>query len=124
MSLISRLTGGGFDAGFDSDFIVPQNAYNFPFIDTRDAGDHYIVNVDVPGFNRDDLHIEVDQNRVTISGERYAESRDDSGYNERRFGRFSRTFSLGSTVSLTTSTAEYQDGVLTLHLPKSGTSIQ
>src|SRR5258705_11289540 len=70
---------------------------------------------------REDFELSVENNVITLRGERQFEKRDDSdNYHrvERSYGSFTRSFTLPQTVSADTATAEYRNGVLRVTLPK------
>lgn len=79
-----------------------------------ETDDHYVMSFDVPGVRREDLDIEVNGNRLTVSGERKAERKSGS----RRYGKFQRVFNLPDGVTADGIVAEHKDGVLRLALQK------
>ena len=84
-----------------------------------EAGIH--LNVDVPGVKTEDLKIEVENNVLTVRGERKLEHEaEKNGYHrvERYFGSFSRSFALGDDVNSEDVDAKYENGVLRLLLQK------
>lgn len=89
--------------------------------DIREEEDRYILKADLPGCSREDVEVTVENDRLTISARRSEESgaEDDSGYlrRERIWGSFCRSFDL-SAVDADNISAAYNDGVLTLTLPK------
>ena len=89
--------------------------------DIREEDDRYILEADLPGCSRQDVEVTVENDRLTINAQRRqeGESRDQGGYlrRERAWGSFSRSFDL-SRVDADQITAAYNDGVLTLTLPK------
>lgn len=93
-----------------------------PACDVTEANDHYLMTVDLPGFKKEDIKIEMNDNVLTISGERRREtSPDEEKKNhryERSYGSFVRSFTLPTTVSSDKVEANYEDGVLNLYLPK------
>lgn len=88
--------------------------------DIRDTGDAYLLEADLPGMKKEDIHIDIDGDRLSISAERNAvkEEKED-GYIrcERSYGSFSRSFDI-SGIRAGEITAAYEDGVLKLTLPK------
>jgi HSP20 family protein len=91
-------------------------------LDVSETEDEYLVKASVPGIDPDDLDISITNNMLTIQGEKKAEEeREGEQYHirERRYGRFTRTISLPSAVNEEAIEANYEDGVLTLHMPKS-----
>jgi HSP20 family protein len=92
-----------------------------PPVDIYPNGDHEVVlRAEVPGMTRDEIDITVDNGTLTIKGEkkRSADVKDEEFHRiERRYGRFSRAFSLPRAVDAGKVAAEYKDGVLTVRLP-------
>ncbi len=92
-----------------------------PTVNTREADDAYYVEVDLPGIRKEDISIDVDENVLTVSGERKVteEKKEDDYYKvESRFGRFERSFTLPEDVDADNIEAESKDGVLTIKIPK------
>ena len=90
--------------------------------DVKDTGAAYELEADLPGFKKEDIHLDLDGDCLTISAERHAESeeKDKEGRvlrQERSFGSFSRSFDI-TGVKSEEITASYTDGVLKLTLPK------
>ena len=90
--------------------------------DIKDNGDSYTLEADLPGFDKDDIHIDLDDNCLTITAERHSdfEKKDKkNGYVrcERSFGSYSRQFDL-SSVDADHMKATYDNGVLKLEMPK------
>ncbi len=90
--------------------------------DIRDTGDAYVLEADLPGMKKEDIHIDIDGDRLSISAERNAvkEEKDENGGYircERSYGSFSRSFDI-SAVRAEDITAAYDNGVLTLTMPK------
>ena len=89
--------------------------------DIKDEGDHYLLEAELPGFEKEDIKVNVEDGYLTISAERKNETEEkkENGYirRERRFGSFSRSFDVTS-VNTDSITAEYKNGVLALNLPK------
>jgi len=92
-----------------------------PAINTREGEYAYHVEVDLPGVNKDDIEIKVEDNTLIISGERKVkdEIKEENYYKiESRFGSFSRSFSLPEDVDVENIHAESTDGVLEVVVPK------
>ena len=84
--------------------------------------DEIIVKASVPGIKPDDLDITLTGDQLTIKGETKSEEQFEEGSyirKERRFGSFQRTLSLPASVASDKAKAEFENGVLTLTLPKS-----
>jgi HSP20 family protein len=93
-----------------------------PAVDVFDRQDAVVLKAELPGIELDDVHIEVDDNVLTLKGERRFEERvDDERYHrvERRFGSFQRSLALPQGVKTDEIEASYEDGVLTVNVPKS-----
>lgn len=91
--------------------------------DIQDKGDHYLLEADLPGFKKDDIHIDVNDGMMTITAERHSEheEKDKKGNYvrcERSYGSYQRSFNL-SGIDESGLQAAYADGVLKLTLPKS-----
>lgn len=92
-----------------------------PSVDVFEDQQGIHLNVDVPGVKAEDLKIEVENNVLTVRGERKLEHEaDKNGYHrvERYFGSFSRSFALGDDVNSEDIDAKYENGVLRLLLQK------
>ncbi|MGH9363545.1 MAG: Hsp20/alpha crystallin family protein [Thermoanaerobaculia bacterium] len=92
-----------------------------PPVDVAETDEAFIVKAELPGMNREDLDITLENNVLRISGERKFE-RDEKKENyhriERSYGAFSRAFALPSQVDSERVEASFKDGVLTVTVPK------
>jgi HSP20 family protein len=92
-----------------------------PAVDIHENEHELVVKADLPGIDPKDLDIRVENNILTIRGERRFEKKvNEDNYLrvERAYGSFSRSFSLANTVNPDGIKADYQNGVLTLNVPK------
>lgn len=92
-----------------------------PAMDLVETTDDFVLKADLPGLSEGDVSIEVEDNVLTISGERKSEHEDrKEGYYrvERAFGRFSRSLTLPEGVDPEAVTANFEHGVLEIHVPK------
>jgi HSP20 family protein len=92
-----------------------------PPVDVAEHDDAYEVKVELPGVSKDDVKITMQNNILTIRGEKKQESESkNSGYHrmERTYGAFQRSFTLPSSVRADKVDAAYKDGILTITLPK------
>lgn len=93
-----------------------------PLLDVEDTDDAFVVTVDLPGFEKTDVDIELREDTLTISAEHDEETKQelDSRYvrRERRHSSVSRTVTLPEPLDEETASATYEHGVLTIELPK------
>lgn len=92
-----------------------------PAVDIYETENELTLKADLPGLQEKDLDVRVENNMLTIRGERKWEknvSEDNYLRVERSYGSFSRSFSLPSTVNTDGIRAEYKNGVLEVHMPK------
>jgi HSP20 family protein len=94
-----------------------ESADWYPAADVFENDGEYTVAVDLPGIDRASLDISIDDDRLTIKGNRVA--RGSTRHRaECPAGKFLRTFSVPSAVDQNVIRADYKDGVLQVHLPK------
>lgn len=92
-----------------------------PPCDVQETEGHYVLSLDLPGLKKDEIKIELLDTELVVSGERKKETQSASGESrrtERFYGRFERRFSLPAQVDANSIEAEYEDGVLSLVIPK------
>jgi len=92
-----------------------------PSMDVVETESHYVLRADLPGLGEEDVSIELDDNVLTVSGERKAEHQDKrEGFVriERAFGGFRRSLTLPEGVNPETVTATFDKGVLAVRIPK------
>src|SRR3954451_25174382 len=92
-----------------------------PAMDLTEADDHFVLRADLPGLGEDDVSLEIQDNTLTISGERKAEheERQRGWYRvERSFRRFRRSLTLPDGVDADAVSAEFDKGVLEVRIPK------
>jgi HSP20 family protein len=92
-----------------------------PAVDIYETPNELVVKADLPDVNEKDIDVRVENNLLTIRGERkFEKSVSEENYLrvERTYGAFSRSFSLPNTVNPESIGAEYKNGVLTVTLPK------
>lgn len=99
-----------------------STAYTFlPKVDVFEDEKAFEVHVAVPGMNKEDFKIDVNEDRLTISGERKVKKEKNENHFrsvETQYGSFSRTFSLPENIDKNKIEAEYKNGILELTLPK------
>ena len=92
-----------------------------PAVDIYETENELVLKADLPAISEKDLDIRVENNMLTIRGERKFESevREDNYLRiEHTYGSFSRSFGLPNTVNTEAIKAEYKNGVLTVEMPK------
>jgi len=92
-----------------------------PALDLYEEKDNLVVKAELPGMKREDIEVSLHEGSLSISGERKSEEKHqdaDVHRTERFFGRFQRTVALPTPVAADKVKAQYQDGILTITLPK------
>ena len=90
-------------------------------VDVTEDENEYVVQASTPGIPEDNLEITIENNVLTIAGEFKSETkREDVQYlvRERRLGQFRRSITLPATIDESAISAQFEDGVLSIHLPK------
>lgn len=92
-----------------------------PAVDIYETADNTVVlKAELPEMKREDIKVTVENNTLTIEGERTLANAENENYHrvERGYGTFSRRFTIPSTIDASRVEAAYQDGVLTVKLPR------
>jgi len=113
----NRLFNGAFERSAEEGSLTSWA----PAVDIYETEHELVVKADIPEIKPEELDIRVENNILTIRGERKFEKKvNENNYLrvERTYGSFSRSFSLANTVNSEAIKAEYKDGVLTLTVPK------
>ena len=91
-------------------------------LDVTDEDKAYVVKAEIPGVNKEDIHVSVEGNQISISAEVKKEKEEKEGKkllrSERYYGKVFRSFTLEKDVDQETAQAKYANGVLELTLPK------
>ena len=106
---------------FDTDFFASHALSEFK-TDITDEGDHYELKADLPGFKKEDIHLDLDGDTLSIRAERHSDREDKDKQGkfircERSYGSYIRSFDI-SGVAADDIKAYYDGGVLMLKLPK------
>jgi HSP20 family protein len=119
--------GGLLERFFNDSLYDNTQVQNFiPEVDVLESEKTYELHIAVPGFSKDDFNLEVDDNLLTVSGERkFEEKESDKTFKsvQTRYGSFSRTFTLPDNVDATKIEAHYNNGILEVVVPKDETKI-
>jgi len=115
------LLRGFFVRPIDFDFDVSMQSPEMR-VEVRENADSYAVLAELPGISKEDIHVNIDGQTLSISAERKQEKEAKDGERvlrtERYFGKVSRSFQLGQEVDEDRASAKFADGVLQLTLPK------
>lgn len=95
-----------------------------PAVNVEESGDELLLTAEMPGMSQDDIELEIENNVLTIRGEKREEREEGSEERryhvwERRYGSFQRSFTLPRSVQADDITADFEDGVLHVRMPKS-----
>ncbi|MFW5959490.1 MAG: Hsp20/alpha crystallin family protein [Chitinivibrionales bacterium] len=114
-----------FEDLFQNDFALSGRDITkttWPEVDVVEEKEGYRLSADIPGVDKDDIEISVENGTLRISGEKKQENKEEKqGYNhfERCYGKFERSFKLPEDADHEGITADYKNGVLNLHIKKS-----
>ena len=96
--------------------------YLTPLANISETADGYILEAEMPGVNKDDIHVTLEGNTLSVSAETKRASEQKEGdkvlHSERYFGKVYRSFTLGQEVDEANARARFENGVLELTLPK------
>lgn len=107
---------------FDKNFFGTNMPINNCRTDIRDDGDKYVMESELPGFDKEDIKLDINGSQLTIAAEHSTnnDEKDDKGNyirRERTFGSYKRSFDIGD-INTDAISAEYKNGILTIELPK------
>lgn len=107
---------------FEKDFFGNETSFNSCKTDIKDNGDKYVLEAELPGFDKQDISLDIDGGFLTLTAEHSSENEEkdnDGKYirRERSYGSYRRSFDI-SNVNADKIDAEYKNGVLTVALPK------
>lgn len=117
---VNRLFSSSFSRGNSGDNELMRGAWS-PQVDIFENKNEIVLEAELPGMKPEDVNISIENNILTVHGERKFEKKDE-GDNfhrvERSYGSFTRSFTLPPTVSSENANAEFENGVLRLSLAK------
>ena len=116
---VNRLFSTNLTRAFDDEGIG-RGAWA-PSVDIYENKDQIVLEAELPGMKQEDFDLSIENNVITLRGERKFQKTDETdNYHrvERSYGAFTRSFTLPQTVSAEGATAEYNNGVLRVTLPK------
>jgi len=113
---------------FEESFVPSPRAWRWStesglpvLADMVESDENIVISADLPGLKPEDVDISITDSTLTIKGEYKTEEEGERGdvhFKERRYGAFRRSFTLPTTVDTDATEAEFEDGVLTVTLPK------
>ena len=102
--------------------LMRENSQSQIRMDVRENANSYVVHAEIPGVDKENIHVTIDGSQVSLSAETRRENETREGEralrSERYYGKLSRTFVLENEIDETQSEAHYKNGVLELVLPK------
>ena len=112
-----------FDEMFNDPFFTRRNEVKLMKTDIREKDDAYLVDIDLPGYDKNDIKISVEDGYLTVSAKKESnnDEKDDKGNfirRERYSGECSRSFYVGEDVEAEDVKASFKNGILTLDIPK------
>jgi HSP20 family protein len=116
---VNRLFSSNLSRSFDEEGLM-RGAWT-PSVDIYENKDQIVLEAELPGMKREDFELTIENNVLTLRGERRFEKKEEQdNYHrvERAYGTFTRSFTLPQTVSAENATAEYKNGVLRVVLQK------
>ena len=121
MMLVPKSNFDLFDDIFGDPFFI-KNENKVMKTDIRERDNSYIIDVDLPGFNKDDIKIDVTDGYLTINAKMSSGDKEEKNEKyvrrERYFGECSRSFYVGENVESENIKASFKNGILSLEIPK------
>ena len=108
-----------FDDVFDSMFDKPNN--DIMKTDVKVVGDNYLLDISVPGYDKENIKLELERGYLTVTAEKNKEVNSDGEKYIRReisYGKCSRTFYVGDNITEDEIKANYKNGILSITVPK------
>ncbi len=112
--------GSLLDDFFNTDFPLHSRGFD-PVIDVKENEKDFIIHAELPGLSKDDFKLTVEDNSLTLEGEKKVEKEEksDNPYRtERSYGAFKRVFRLTDSVDSKKIAADYTNGILSITVPK------
>lgn len=109
-----------FDEMFGDDFF-PKNSSNLMKTDIREKKDKYIIDIDLPGYDKENINLSLNDGYLDVSAKVSKENKEDDEKfvrKERFFGECSRSFYVGDQITEEDISAEFKNGILKVEIPK------
>ena len=111
-----------FERMIDDNFFFDYDNNNWtPSVDINESNDAFMITADLPGIKKSDIEVKVEENLLILNAERKIDKTNDNEkyhFSERRSGTFSRSFKLPKSVKEEKITADFDNGVLSIVIPK------
>jgi HSP20 family protein len=110
-----------FESVFNDSFLSDRMISRVPAVNISETQDHYLIEMAAPGLNKEDFNIKLDRNLLSVSVEQKKEqTQQNKQFNKREFSysSFVRSFALPDTADDAQIEAQYQDGMLNIHVAK------
>ncbi len=120
MMLVPRRNFDLFDDFFDDEFFSKREK-NLMKTDIREKGDKYLLDIDLPGFEKENINLSLHDGYLNISAETKKEEKNNDEKlvrRERFFGKCSRSFYVGDNIREKDIKAEFKNGILKVEIPK------
>jgi HSP20 family protein len=115
---IDRLLGDSWPQGYEA----RGGSFFAPRVDIKEANNHYEITAELPGVDKKDIHVHVKDGILTLEAETSKEDKEEKDgkviRQERRYGKYMRSFNLGADIQEEDIKASFKDGVLKLEAPK------
>jgi len=116
-----------FERMIDDNFFFDYDNNNWtPSVDINESNDAFMITADLPGIKKSDIEVKVEENLLILNAERKIDKTNDNKkyhFSERRSGTFSRSFKLPKSVKEEKITADFDNGVLSIIIPKAEDAI-
>ena len=116
-----------FERMIDDNFFFDYDNNNWtPSVDINESNDAFMITADLPGIKKSDIEVKVEENVLILNAERKIDktsSNEKYHFSERRSGTFSRSFKLPKSVKEEKITADFDNGVLSIIIPKAEDAI-
>ena len=117
-----------FERMIDDNFFYDYDKINWtPSVDINESSDTFMITADLPGIKKSDIEVKVEENVLILNAERKIDktiSNEKYHFSERKSGTFSRSFKLPKSVKEEKITADFDNGVLSIIIPKAEDAIK
>ena len=122
-----RSLPNAFERMIDDNFFVNYDNNNWtPSVDINESSDTFIIKADLPGIKKSDIEVKIEENVLILNAERKIDKKNVNEkyhFSERRSGTFSRSFKLPKSIKEEKITADFDNGVLSINIPKAEDAI-